>query len=630
MSDTTIASLPMQPPSASEQAVVLRGLASIALKSVQAELDGFAARLEQVLAAPAGPDAGTEETALRQQALLHLGGNRVTFLRVAQASLKEALQRSTAALLEQGAMEAMRQAMDLAPDTFAAMGNQALVDDLAQAIDRLHAESLADLGRRLAQLLQGDDIPPAQNPFRAAVFIAALAAAWSRFDMNEATRAVVMRQWRPENFLQFETMFETLKRELGGQLASFKIIDDTPSPDSLDPRAQRRLRLQQRLRGWRSPLKEADAEQLFGRMLDKLRERHALPAELSHLLLAMQHAVSGAAASATFFLDEFDAARRLLEAMTRNGMRCSRMHLDADPLFGMLERIVERLQREPVPQAGLFDHLHAALEDYVSRQQAGADPRLREAIAVAAQEERHEEFAMRAAEDIASRVETGEVAGFVEIFLRTQWVQVLTCAHGMSDTKPEALASLRRAMDDLIWSVQPKSSPEERKEMVLRLPAMLSLLNAWLNVVKWEGPERKNFFATLAERHAAVVRTALETMPRQQLEIAMNIAQRASEHRINRRVQDDEVTLDPATARLRTLAVGDYLGFAGGKAMRLCWTGPRRTRFVFAGVAGEVAVWRAERLAQAVREGQACEPESLLQPALEAALDELAGGSAGA
>jgi len=115
---------------------------------------------------------------------------------------------------------------------------------------------------------------------------------------------------------------------------------------------------------------------------------------------------------------------------------------------------------------------------------------------------------------------------------------------------------------------------------------MLSLLNAWLNAIKWDEPERVFFFSKLAERHAAIARAPLEFSPRRQMEIAVNIAQRASEKRLNRHVQEQtELPDDECYQTVNLLERGMWLNFTqdDGSVTRfkLAWVSPKRSRFIF-------------------------------------------------
>jgi hypothetical protein len=196
--------------------------------------------------------------------------------------------------------------------------------------------------------------------------------------------------------------------------------------------------------------------------------------------------------------------------------------------------------------------------------------------------------------DVAIRVDTGEVAGFLEEFLLEQWVRILTVAHSVKEQKPQALENALKTMDDVIWSLKPKSSAEERKLLISKLPAMLSLLNAWLNAIKWDEPERVVFFSKLAQRHAAIARAPLELSPRRQLEIAVNIAQRASERRLDRHVQDQIEHPNGEWSKLvDTFDQGDWLEFAeelepSGR-YKLAWVSPKRSRFIFTNRQGQDA-----------------------------------------
>ncbi|MBR7784696.1 DUF1631 family protein, partial [Undibacterium luofuense] len=99
----------------------------------------------------------------------------------------------------------------------------------------------------------------------------------------------------------------------------------------------------------------------------------------------------------------------------------------------------------------------------------------------------------------------------------------------VKEEKPQAVEDAIRTMDDLIWSVKPKITLQDRQELLNRLPAILARLNKWLSLIKWEDADRVRFFAELAECHASIVRAPLELSPDKQFEIAVEAAQHAAE-----------------------------------------------------------------------------------------------------
>ena len=243
--------------------------------------------------------------------------------------------------------------------------------------------------------------------------------------------------------------------------------------------------------------------------------------------------------------------------------------------------------------------------------------------------------ALRLAEkDVASRIETGEVAGFVEIFLETQWTRVLAMAHSVVGSKPDALEKALQAMDDLIWSLKPKCTPEERKELLNKLPSILSMINAWLNAVRWNAAERLQFFSSLAERHATIMREPLEMSPRRQVEMAVNAAQKASERRFSAREKElQEKPPDQFTNMLDAMECGDWLEFVrangAGAKFKLAWISPQRSRFIFTGRHGQESFSLSSgELAQALRNRKAVgvATASLVDRALASALDDIKPG----
>jgi hypothetical protein len=160
---------------------------------------------------------------------------------------------------------------------------------------------------------------------------------------------------------------------------------------------------------------------------------------------------------------------------------------------------------------------------------------------------------------------------------------------------------------------------------------MLTLLNAWLNAIRWDEPDRVLFFSKLAERHASMARAPLELSPRRQLEIAVNIAQRASNRRLDRFVQSKiGQEEDEAKRQVDELERGMWLDFTRPDEQvyrfKLAWISPKRTSFIFTNRQGyEAFSISAEDLVNQCREGLVTTimANSLVDRALAYALREL-------
>jgi len=219
--------------------------------------------------------------------------------------------------------------------------------------------------------------------------------------------------------------------------------------------------------------------------------------------------------------------------------------------------------------------------------------------------------ARQARDAIALRVQGGGVIDVVSGFLEQRWATVLTFAYTIEDTRPGAVGNATRAMDDLIWSVKPKATQEQRKALIARLPRLLATLNKWLDAIKWQDAERLQFFARLAEYHAAIVRAPIELSPERQLELAVEAAQQDA----LRRVELENAALDRAAAREAEVSAVDglergmWLEFRtaeGARKVKLAWVSPLRTLFIFSGAGRREAFsLSAEKLAAALNGGSA-------------------------
>jgi hypothetical protein len=73
----------------------------------------------------------------------------------------------------------------------------------------------------------------------------------------------------------------------------------------------------------------------------------------------------------------------------------------------------------------------------------------------------------------------------------------------------EAWTSSVTTLEDLVWSVQPKRSTEDRKHLVALLPSLLKRMNAGMHPRDWPENERERFMSNLVEAHAAAVKPSL-------------------------------------------------------------------------------------------------------------------------
>ena len=253
---------------------------------------------------------------------------------------------------------------------------------------------------------------------------------------------------------------------------------------------------------------------LLGGIFDAVFRNADIPAEFGALIGSLQLPLLRAAvADKDFFFMPQHPARRALELLAQAGIGWTPEKGQTDPHYQAIRRGVDRVRRQTGPQQAMFAELVSALESFTDKERRAVDRLLAAPIAEALQREKRQQAARAARDEVALRVGTGEVVAFVETFLEDKWVAVLTLAYGVKDEKPRLVANAVQTMDDLVWSVKPKITMAERKELLAKLPSMVAMLNKWLDLIKWDGTERKRFFRELAACHASIVRAPLDLPP---------------------------------------------------------------------------------------------------------------------
>ncbi|MCA1248266.1 DUF1631 family protein [Massilia sp. MS-15] len=375
---------------------------------------------------------------------------------------------------------------------------------------------------------------------------------------------------------------------------------------------------------------------LLSRIFEAVLLDDGIPQETRELIAFLQVPVLRAALKdRSFFFEETHPARRMLDLLSQAGW--GQGASPEDPLYRAMRRGVDKVRgaARPGDSVQAFAAAVAELEAGIAEREQAEQAAIAGPIARATRQEKAAAAARSAHKAVAHRLALagGQVVALVSSFLEQRWTPVLTLAYTIEEGKPGAVENATRAMDDLIWSVKPKATQEQRQALIKRLPALLAALNRWLDAVKWQDAERLQFFAELAEYHASIVRAPLELSPERQLELAVEAAQQDALHRIaleQAGAADEDAARDPAAAQLAALERGmrfELRGETGVRKLRLAWVSPLRTLFIFAGSSSQEAFsLPAERLLDAFRSGsiRVLAPEGVVGRVLTQAVGEAA------
>lgn len=356
-------------------------------------------------------------------------------------------------------------------------------------------------------------------------------------------------------------------------------------------------------------LSRADATtlDLLSRVFEGVLQDDGVAPETRELLAFLQVPVLKAALrDRSFFFEEAHPARRLLDLLSQTGWE--QPADQEDPVYHAMRRSVERVRDAEQPE---FEAAVAELEAGLAAREAAEQAAIAGPIANATRHEKRVAAERSAQRAVALRLAGEQLVPAVAGFLEQRWSAALALAYTIEETRPGAIDNATRTMEDLIWSVKPKATQEQRKALIARLPKLLASLNKWLDATRWQDAERLQFFAELAECHASIVRAPIELAPERQLELAVEAAQQDALRRVaqEQAQAEDEAhaSQGPEADTLAGLERGMRLELAEGdrvRKVRLAWVSPLRTLYIFSGAGRQEAFsLPAGRLADLLRAG---------------------------
>lgn len=244
-------------------------------------------------------------------------------------------------------------------------------------------------------------------------------------------------------------------------------------------------------------------------LFDALFEDPKVPAALKGLIGRLQlPMLKVAIADKELFSSKAHPARRLLDTLGQLGMRLPRDLGTENPIFQRLEIYIDELVHVFQSNTDIFDTTRITLEAII----AGEDSR----IALQMQEtqrelERAERLALAKAEaqaDLRARIAVRpDIPRPVVEFLVQQWIKYLVVVQARDGRDSDAWRVASATTDQLIWSVLPKVSPEERRSLTGTIPGLLRFIKEGVVQGGIEDEVALAFFAELMACHKSALRS---------------------------------------------------------------------------------------------------------------------------
>ncbi|HUN93183.1 MAG TPA: DUF1631 family protein [Burkholderiaceae bacterium] len=247
--------------------------------------------------------------------------------------------------------------------------------------------------------------------------------------------------------------------------------------------------------------------ELVGMMFDQVMRDNHVPSEIKALLSRLQFPVLKAALlDAAFFASSSHPARRLIDRLASTSVGWEPYGDENEKFLAEVDRVVRDVLVKFDKDVAVFEKLLAEFESFVSEiKPRDADPvaRAKRALEDA---ERREILTINTTIQVRRAFERVDLEPFMRDFLVGPWVKVLVTASQRDDETKGFSKSFREVIHDLVWSVQPKATADERRRLVELIPPMTRILRDGMALIRMPEREQSDYLNELMAAHAMAVK----------------------------------------------------------------------------------------------------------------------------
>ena len=211
----------------------------------------------------------------------------------------------------------------------------------------------------------------------------------------------------------------------------------------------------------------------------------------------------------SFFTNREHPARALLDTISRISIASGKGLDHGDPVFERIKSAVNQVLTQFEKDQGVFTPLVAEMRALLAEQEKLANDMTEKSKAVAERQEQSEIAEAKADEAFAHLLaENGGDAlpAAIRDFLTEHWTKVLSVAFLKGGIDGHLWTLATQTLNDLLWSLTPKSGREERQRLVTMIPMLLRHVNTYLDEVGVTPEEKAPFFDAMVEIHSGAMK----------------------------------------------------------------------------------------------------------------------------
>ena len=263
-------------------------------------------------------------------------------------------------------------------------------------------------------------------------------------------------------------------------------------------------------------LQQMDAATLdiVSMLFDQLFDDPKIPAALKGLIGRLQiPMLKVAIADKELFSKKTHPARQLLDTFGDVAVRIGEDFSADSPTFVHLEAIVQHLVTNFQEDVGVFDRAREQLREIIAGHDKQVEAQAQAEVQRIEQAENLSAAKTAAEEEVKQRVQAHRLPGPVLEFLIQQWLRYLLVHHAKSGSGSAEWKDAVETMDQLVQSLEPVTTPEERKKLAATVPGLVRKLVVGMNAVGTEPQAREQFLGALMKCHTVALAKPKEGAP---------------------------------------------------------------------------------------------------------------------
>jgi len=242
---------------------------------------------------------------------------------------------------------------------------------------------------------------------------------------------------------------------------------------------------------------------LFDYILDDKRLPEPIKAQIGRLQIPI---LKVAMLDKAFFAQKMQSAHRLLDLIAEAGWGWDATDVLDIKLQKKIDQIVQRIVGQFNDDLALFAEALTDYESYSAQEKQLSDELTARSAQFLRQRE-HSEMAQYAAHKATlTSLHNKQVPAPIRDFLLENWEKRLIYTDLKYGANSKEWQECVGTMNDLLWSLTPKTDKDERRQLIELLPRLLKRLDSGINELNIDKSIRDVFFSDLVKCHAVAVK----------------------------------------------------------------------------------------------------------------------------